>query len=95
MSSFIITLLHPLIYFIFIFVCRAPQPADTDRRPLLRLSMAWAGRRWLVWLEDRVTQQEAPEEPEIIATQQEASERPEVLDEANDQPEVTYRLNQF
>jgi hypothetical protein len=47
------------------------------------------------WPKDGAAQQEAPEEPEDVATQQEASEGPEVKDEADDQPQVTYRLDQF
>jgi flagellar biosynthesis protein FliP len=37
MSSFIITLLLHLIYFVIVFVCRVLWPPDTDRRPFLRL----------------------------------------------------------
>jgi hypothetical protein len=47
------------------------------------------------WLEDRVAQQEAPEEPEVVATRQEDPEGPEIEDEADDQPQVTYSLDQF
>jgi hypothetical protein len=47
------------------------------------------------WLEDGAAQQEAPEEPEVIATQQEAPEDLELDDEADDQPQVTYRLVKF
>jgi hypothetical protein len=47
---------------------------------------------WLMWLELRAAQQEAPEEPDIGATQQEAPEEPNVEDEADDQPRITYRL---
>jgi hypothetical protein len=38
------------------------------------------------WPKDGTAQQEAPEEPEVVATQQEASEGLEVEDEADDQP---------
>jgi hypothetical protein len=44
------------------------------------------------WLELRVAQQEAPEEPEDEATQQEAPEESDIEDEVNDQPQVTYKL---
>jgi heme/copper-type cytochrome/quinol oxidase subunit 2 len=37
MSSFIITLLVHLIYFIVVFVCRTLRSSNTDRRPFLRL----------------------------------------------------------
>jgi hypothetical protein len=47
------------------------------------------------WPEVRAAQQEAPEEPEDGATQQEAPEEPDVEDEADDQPQVTYKLVQF
>jgi hypothetical protein len=47
-------------------------------------------------------QQEAPEEPKVEAAQQEAPEEPEAegaqqpeFEEANDQPQVTYRLVEF
>jgi hypothetical protein len=43
----------------------------------------------------RATQQEALEEPEVGAAEQEAPEEPNVEDEAGDQPQVTYRLDQF
>jgi hypothetical protein len=46
---------------------------------------------WLVWPEVRAAHQEALEEPEVRATQQEAPEEPEV-EEADDRPQVTYRL---
>jgi hypothetical protein len=44
------------------------------------------------WSELGVAQQEAPEEPKDGATQQEAPKKPDVKDEADDQPQVTYRL---
>jgi hypothetical protein len=37
MSSFIITLLLHLIYFIVVFICRALRPPDINRRLFLRL----------------------------------------------------------
>jgi hypothetical protein len=47
-------------------------------------------------------QQEAPEEPKVRAVQQEAPKEPEVrgpqqseFEEADDQPQVTYRLIEF
>jgi hypothetical protein len=58
-------------------------------------------RAWLAWPEVpeepyfRATQQEALEEPEVGAVEQEAPEEPNVKDEAGDQPQVTYRLDQF
>jgi hypothetical protein len=52
-------------------------------------------RVWPAWPEVRVAQQEASEEPEVGATQQEAPEEPKVEDEADDQPQVTYRLVEF
>jgi hypothetical protein len=36
-----------LIYFIIVFVCRALQPPNTDRRPFLGLCTMRANRRWL------------------------------------------------
>jgi hypothetical protein len=50
---------------------------------------------WLAWLDVGAAQQEAREELEDGATQQEAHEEPDIEDEANDQPQVTYRLVQF
>jgi hypothetical protein len=50
---------------------------------------------WPAWPEDGAAQQEAPEEPEVVVTQQEGPEGLEVKDEADDQPQVTYRLDQF
>jgi hypothetical protein len=45
-------------------------------------------RAWPAW-------PEVPEEPYCRTTQQEAPEEPKVKDEAGDQPQVTYRLDQF
>jgi hypothetical protein len=42
-----------------------------------------------------VAEHEAPEKPEVGATEQEALEEPNVEDEAGDEPQVTYRLDQF
>jgi hypothetical protein len=94
MSSFIITLLLHLIYFIIVFICRALRLPDTDRRPCLRLSTMRASSRWPVWLEDGAAL-EAPEETEVRAIQQEAPEEPDVEDADDDPPHVTYRLVQF
>jgi hypothetical protein len=54
------------------------------------------------WPEVGAAQLEAPEEPEVEATQQEAPEEPEAggaqqleVEEADDQPHVTYRLVEF
>jgi hypothetical protein len=94
MSSFIITVLLHLIYFIVVFICRALRLPDTDRRPCLRLSTMRASSRWPVWLEDGAAL-EAPEETEVRAIQQEAPEEPDVEDAADDPPQVTYRLVQF
>jgi hypothetical protein len=47
------------------------------------------------WLDVGAAQQEAPKEPEDGATQQNAPKEPDVEDEADDQPQVTYRLVQF
>jgi hypothetical protein len=52
-------------------------------------------RAWSAWPKLKAAQQEAPEDPEDGATQQEAPEEPNVVDEADDQPQVTYRLVQF
>jgi hypothetical protein len=49
---------------------------------------------WPAWPELETAQQEAPEEPKVGATQQEALEEPEV-EEADDQPQVTYKLVKF
>jgi hypothetical protein len=95
MSSFIITVLLHLIYFIVVFICRALRLPDTDRRPCLRLSTMRASSRWPVWLEDGAAQLEAPEETEVRAIQQEAPEEPDVEDAADDPPQLTYRLVQF
>jgi hypothetical protein len=95
MSSFIITLLLHLIYFITVFVCRALRPPDNDKRSFLRLWTTRANSRWpelretqqqmaSAWPEIKAAQQEDPEEPEDRATQQEAPE-PNVEDEADDQ----------
>jgi hypothetical protein len=60
-----------------------------------------ANRRWPEVLEEpeepyfRVTQQEALEEPEVGAAEQEAPEEPNVEDEVGDQPQVSYKLEQF
>jgi hypothetical protein len=45
-------------------------------------------RARLAWLEVGAAHQEAPEESEVRATHQEAPDEPE----ADDQPQVTYRL---
>jgi hypothetical protein len=47
------------------------------------------------WPELRAAQQEAPEESEDRVTQQEALKEPNIKDEADDQPQVTYRLVEF
>jgi hypothetical protein len=47
------------------------------------------------WPELGAAQQEAPEESEDRVTQQEAPKEPNVKDEADDQPQVTYRLVEF
>jgi hypothetical protein len=39
-----------VIYFIIVFVCRALQPPDTDRRPFLGFCTMRASR-WPAWLE--------------------------------------------
>jgi hypothetical protein len=49
---------------------------------------------WLAWPEVGAAQQEAPEEPGVRATQQEAPEEP-MVEEADDQPQVSYRLVEF
>jgi hypothetical protein len=38
---------------------------------------------------------EVPEEPVVGAAEQEAPEEPNIEDEAGDQPQVTYMLDQF
>jgi hypothetical protein len=76
MSSFIITLLLHLIYFIVVFVCRAFGLSTTQEMV----------RAWSVWLEDGAAQQAAPKETEVKATQHEAPEEPNVEDEADDLP---------
>jgi hypothetical protein len=57
---------------------------------------------WPAWPEVGAAQLEAPEEPEVGATQQEAPDELEVggaqhpeVEEADDQPQVTYRLVEF
>jgi hypothetical protein len=50
---------------------------------------------WPTWLEVGTAQQEALEELEVGATQQEAPEDTEVEEEADDQPQVTYKLVKF
>jgi hypothetical protein len=50
---------------------------------------------WPTWLEVGAAQQEALEELEVGATQQEAPEDTEVEEEADDQPQVTYKLVKF
>jgi hypothetical protein len=52
-------------------------------------------RAWSAWPKLKAAQQEAPEDSEDGATQQEAPKEPDVVDEADDQPQVTYRLVQF
>jgi hypothetical protein len=47
MSSFIITLLLHLMYFIVIFICRALLHLDTDKRSYLRLCTMRASSRWV------------------------------------------------
>jgi hypothetical protein len=81
-----------LIYFIIIFVCRALRPPDIDRRPFLRLCTTRVSRSWA---ELEAAQQEASEEPNVGVTQQEALEKLDVEDEADDQPQATYRLVHF
>jgi hypothetical protein len=49
---------------------------------------------WPAWPEVGAAQQEAPEEPGVRATQQEAPEEP-MVEEADDQPQVSYRLVEF
>jgi hypothetical protein len=46
---------------------------------------------WPTWLEVP----EEPEEPVVGAAEQEAPEEPNIEDEAGDQPQVTYMLDQF
>jgi hypothetical protein len=50
---------------------------------------------WPAWPELGAVQQEALEESEDGATQQEVPKEPDIEDEANDQPQVAYRLVQF
>jgi hypothetical protein len=79
MSSFIITLLLHLIYFIFVYL----QGTSASRH------------RQEAFLEALNDEGQHPEEPEDGATQQEAPEEPDIVDEVDDQPQVTYRLVQF
>ena len=61
-------------------------------RPFLELCTTRDNRRWP---KVRVTQQEVLEESDVRAAQQEAPDEPNIEDEAGDQPQVTYRLDQF
>jgi hypothetical protein len=93
MSSFIITLLHHLIYFYRCF-CLHGTSASRQRHEAFLEALNDEGQQQMAeaWLELRVAQQEAPEEPEDEATQQEAPEESDIEDEVNDQPQVTYKL---
>jgi hypothetical protein len=88
MSSFIITLLLHLIYFVVLFIRMAFLEALNEGQQ----QMAGA---WPAWPDVRTAQQEAPKKPKDGATQQEAPEELDNEDEADDQPQVTYRLVQF
>jgi hypothetical protein len=97
--------LHVLIHYYFTalfntfyhYFCLQGTSASRHRQETFIEALNDAGQQEMdgAWPEGGVAQQELPEEPEVVATQQEALEGSKVEDKADDQPHVTYRLDQF